>query len=182
MIYILNTISIKDPIKKTNNSSSIVKLFKLIMYTYIIFLFCSCSKNISQEDRRVNPDGKVLQVKSNNDLHKEYHKSFYENGGIEYEVELLNGLPDGLSRYWNENGDLINVSNYENGKLHGTSIRFYSSGNIASKIDYFYGKNHGVIETYYHNGAVKSNQIFEFGEPVSELLRFDENGNRVYQP
>jgi len=154
----------------------------LIFLIFITIFVSSCSKSVLEITKTVGPDGELLLIESNNISDIENHKSYYKNGGLEYEAEIRNGVPDGISKYWSIEGHLLNISNYENGKLHGTSIRFFENEKIASKTEYFYGDIHGVSETFYENGKIKSHQIFKYGEPISILLRFNKYGKRIYQP
>ncbi len=156
--------------------------FSIFFLFFSSFFFNYCSQNQVVVSKNISPDGKILKIESNDEFKIELHKSYYENGNLEYEVEVRNGIPDGISRYWDENSHLVNITYYENGKLHGLSISYFPNGIISSKVKYFYGQNHGINETYHSNGKIKSNQIFEFDKPISELLRFDENGNLIYQP
>jgi len=148
----------------------------------ITFFILSCSKNTITTRESLNSDGKLLQIQTEEKSDIELHKSFYQNGNIEYEAEIRDGIPDGISKYWNDEGDLVNISHYENGKLHGPSIQYFKSGAVLSKTEYFYGEIHGVSETYHFNGKIKTHQVFKYGDSISKLLRFDENGNRIYQP
>lgn len=163
-----------SPFKKKSN------LF--ILLTVITFFIFSCSKNIIIITEKVEPNGKKLLIESKKKSKIVMHKSYYANGILEYEVELRDGIPDGESTFWDIDGNLLNIANYENGKLHGISVRYFKNRKIASKIEYFYGDIHGVSETFYNNGKIKSHQVFNYGEQISILLRFDENGSRIYQP
>lgn len=149
---------------------------------FITFFQFSCSKNTVKITERVDSNGKIISIKLDEESGIELHKSYYFNGKLEYEAEMQNGIPDGISKFWGKEGNIINITNYENGKLHGNSIRYFKNGNISSKIEYFYGEIHGVSETYHENGKIKSHQKFEYGESISELLRFDNFGKRIYQP
>ena len=148
----------------------------------ITFFILSCSKNTITTTESLNPDGKLLQIQIDDNSDIETHKSFYQSGKLEYEAEIRDGKPDGISKYWDIEGNLVNISHYENGKLHGASIQYFKNGETSSKAEFFYGEIHGVSETYHKNGKIKTHQIFKYGDSVSKLLRFDENGKRIYQP
>ena len=151
----------------------------LILITFIIF---SCARNTISITEKIDSNGKIIKIKLNKLNNFATHQSFYSNGEIEYEAEYKNGIPNGIVKYWNIKGELISIANYENGKLHGICLSFFENGNKASKVEYFYGVFHGEYETYHVNGKIKSNQIFEYGEPITKLLRFNEEGIRIYHP
>ena len=154
-------------------------VINLILITFFIF---SCARNTIIILEKTDSNGKIIKIKLNKLNNSTIHQSFHSNGEIEYEAEYINGIPSGIVKYWNIKGELISISNYENGKLHGIYISFFENGKKASMVEYFYGKYHGEYETYHANGKIKSNQIFEYGEPITKLLRFDEQGIRIYQP
>ena len=156
-----------------------LKIIFLILLTFVVF---SCGKNTVSIIEKIDSNGKIIKIKLNKFKNIEIHQSFYSNGEMEYKAEYKNGIPDGKVIYWNIKGELISNANYENGKLHGVSSSYFENGNIASKIEYFYGVFHGEYETYHENGRIKSNQIYEYGKPISKLLRFNEEGIRIYQP
>ena len=114
-------------------------------------------------------------------LQKQLETSYYENGNIEYEAELLNGKLDGMSRHWSENGNLLSESEYSNGIPHGKWNRFHQNGKIMHEVIYFHGEKHGREIWHYETGTMKSEQTFNYGKSADDIIRWNEDGSIIYR-
>ena len=113
-------------------------------------------------------------------LQKQIETSHHKNGKIEYEVELLNGKLDGMSRHWSEEGVLISESEYSHGKPHGVWKKYHAKQNIMYETHYFHGQKHGKEKWYYDNGQIKSEQTFRYGESIDDIIRWQSDGSIIY--
>ena len=111
----------------------------------------------------------------------EIKKTYYDNGNIQSQSALVNGILNGETIYWNENELLISKANYSNNLLHGKWTEYFENGNIKHIIKYHYGLKNSSEIWYFENGNVKSEDIFENGVKVSETIRWDINGDIIYK-
>lgn len=148
------------------------------IFFHIVLLFTSIFLSCLNRPEVIDtwPDGTRQRSEK---LLKSGHRieySYYPNGKIEFKATYLNDKLDGISEYWDESGNLKSVSNYSAGKLHGLLKQFQQNGELIHSVEYFHGRKHGLEVWYWDNGQLKSQQKFEFGEPVSELQRWDFEG------
>ena len=68
-------------------------------------------------------------------------KKLFENGQIAIEGEVVNGLREGLWKWYYPNGKLKRTSIYKKGKKNGKTIYFYTNGNKKSEIYFIDDKN-----------------------------------------
>jgi antitoxin component YwqK of YwqJK toxin-antitoxin module len=66
-------------------------------------------------------------------------EDYYENGLLGEEIEYVNGIPDGRSRWWHENGQLGGEDFYKEGCIHGYVREWYKSGQIKKEEEIYHG-------------------------------------------
>ena len=107
-------------------------------------------------------------------------QSYFPNGNLEYEAELINEKLDGTSRMWSEDGTLLSVSEYSNGQPHGVWKTFHSNEKLKYETTYFHSQKHGYERWYYENGQLKSEQKFNYGKVITEIIRWNSDGTILY--
>ena len=140
-----------------------LKKQKLFMICIIIFTIQNCGLINLWENRN-----------------HEVRKSYYDNGAVEYESSYLNDKLDGPSYHYNVDGILISHAEYVNGSPHGIWKIFYNSGKLKYTCSYFYSHKNGEEKFYHENGQIQSLIKYEFGEEISDIIRWDENGELLY--
>jgi antitoxin component YwqK of YwqJK toxin-antitoxin module len=128
----------------------------------------------------LNSCSHIIRVKDNSNTPQNFVVSYYENGNIEYESEYENGKLHGVSKHWSENGILLNSVEYKYGKTHGSWIHYYPSGVIKQITVYKFGKKNGDEKWFYENSQLQSVVTYENGMQVSNIVRYDKNGNLIY--
>ncbi len=144
-----------------------MKIYKKTIASFI-FLFCITGCFKIQDKNIESKNAKIVK------------KSFYENGNIEVESEFLNNQLYGISKRWSESGILLNKVEYMNGLVHGDWILYYPTGVIKQVTQYKFGKKHGFEKWFYQNSQLKSEIEYENDKPITNIVRFDENGNLIY--
>ena len=114
-------------------------------------------------------------------INKSIEKDYYDNGNIKYEIQKNNDKIDGYAKYWNKEGHILNEVNYSNGLLHGEWKEYHVNGNIKYKITYQYGLKNGYEVWYYDNGIKKSEILYSKNKIVTDIIRWDKNGNLIYK-
>ena len=107
-------------------------------------------------------------------------KSYYEDGSLEYKSSYLNNELDGPSSYYDIHGNLLSYAEYVDGSPHGIWKNFYSSGQIQYSCYYFHGHKHGEEKFYHKNGEIQSLVKYDYGEEISGIIRWDQNGELLY--
>jgi len=110
----------------------------------------------------------------------EIKKSYYDDNSLEYKSSYYNNKLDGSSYHYSIDGILLSYAEYENGSPHGIWKTFYNTGEIKYSCSYFHGHKHGEEKFYHKNGQAQSLMKYDYGEEVSEIIRWDENGELLY--
>ena len=76
---------------------------------------------------------------------------YYEDGQLEYEVMMIEGLENGEAKTFFKGGELMVQMFYENGLPVKTSTEFYKSGAVKGEIDYVEGLS-SSLRCYLENG------------------------------
>ena len=126
--------------------------------------------------------------------------NYYENGQIESEGFIKDGMKQGEWIYFEQNGDTLQILNYlldslngksfyyENNKLksvetykngieHGENIFYYESGQVESKGQIENNVQEGELINFYPNGKLKGIYYMKNGSPLGEFKNYYQNGN-----
>ena len=140
-----------------------ITFYNFLFFYPLFLLIISCS---------INKQSVVLD--------KDYIKSFYEDGKIEYKSEVVNGILHGKTIYWFENGEIKSESFYNNGILHNYYKEYFSNGSLKYTIEYNLGNKDGFERWYYDNGQIKSEKKYKNNKIINKIVRWDKNGNIIY--
>ena len=110
----------------------------------------------------------------------EIRPSYYNDGSLEYESSYLNNKLDGPSYHYNVGGMLISYAEYVNGSPHGIWKIFYDSGKLKYACSYSNAHKDGEEKFYHENGQMQSLIKYEYGKVISDIIRWDENGELLY--
>ncbi|MEM6526295.1 MAG: hypothetical protein AAF693_21050 [Bacteroidota bacterium] len=92
----------------------------------------------------------------------EYEEKFYDNGNLQYRVELVDGKRQGELKKYNEDGSLQYISHWDQGEKNGEAKLFFRDGKVK------------LIE-YFRNGTPEG-QVQEF-DSLGNLIRTMNFGN-----
>jgi hypothetical protein len=125
---------------------------------YILFFFISCSgENPSEHEIKIVND-------------------FYPNGEIKHEGKIINGLKEGVHKWYYENGKLDSEVEYVHGVKNGLAQSYYENGVKKSKAFYANGNVVDTIKFYYSNGNIKSIYIYNI-EGLKKKYLYSEDGS-----
>ena len=82
---------------------------------------------------------------------------------IKVKYELVNGLLDGLTYYYDAENKLNRMETYKNGELNGLFEEYYPDGKIKVNANYLNGKKHGKFSAYYPSGLLKEELTYDVG-------------------
>jgi antitoxin component YwqK of YwqJK toxin-antitoxin module len=67
----------------------------------------------------------------------------YHNRRFVYEKVFVNGLQEGVTKYWYDDGQLESVIPFKKGRVEGIVTRYYPNGKMRSKVHYVNGLRGG---------------------------------------
>ncbi|MFA7326883.1 MAG: hypothetical protein WC121_09480 [Candidatus Kapaibacterium sp.] len=96
-------------------------------------------------------------------------KSFYaENGQVQHEFNLNEGVEDGAYYNYSDSGVIITEGTFVKGKKSGSWIWYYENGAMSSIVEYKEGKKVGKQIFYSELGYEAKEEVYKDGELVSE--------------
>ena len=95
-------------------------------------------------------------------------KLWYENGTPQFETNIKNGQPNGIGRMWYKNGQLKVELLLKNGEPEGRAKEWYENGQLKREGQFANGKQNGIFTFYNKVGAIEKKEYWENGVLKSE--------------
>ncbi len=136
-----------------------------------LLLFCSITllkAQITQYDGYYFMDGKYYNG---------VYEQFDENGAKSAKITIRNGLPDGISEYY-QNNQLVEKRSYKNGMRHGLWEKF-EDGKKVSEAQYLKDKKHGKWLIWDTNGTLRYEMYYKKGKKIGTWRMWDETGKLI---
>lgn len=108
-------------------------------------------------------------------------KSFYPNGKVARQYQLVNGDFQGRYLQYNPDGSLSYESNYKDDNRMGVVKSYYQNGSLKRKESRVDGYLHGTVEEYHPNGKLKVKMNYDLGRLNGEYLVYDESGTLIHK-
>jgi len=108
-------------------------------------------------------------------------RRFYnENGMLEQETIGVNGKDkvEGYDIYFFKNGNPKQLKSYKNGKKHGVFIGWHKNGQMGSKASYYEGRRNGVVLLWSNSGELISEGLYKDGSFV-DVICYNTKGDIV---
>lgn len=190
----------------TNNVNFLKKLFKLVTYSVLLFLFTSTSFSIIQngDQTEINQkdatgkkqgkwiyfgkdrpsegvplDGKIEEGTFVDDRKEGFWIKFYQDG-VTPKVKgfYINNRPQGEFIKYHPNGKVKERGNFYKNQYTDSLKRYYETGIIQYEGIYNEnGKEAGKIKHFYPNGQLEFEYQADNGNPVGSATRYYENGD-----
>ncbi|GAB3834173.1 toxin-antitoxin system YwqK family antitoxin [Pontibacter rugosus] len=106
-------------------------------------------------------------------------KSYFEDGTLKSEVEMVGDTRNGVAKSYFPNGELETVIHYENGVEHGVSREYYDNGKLHIVAEYRNGKPNGRMLRYFKNGNKSYDSELKDGKPIGFTIGFYEDGDTM---
>ncbi len=136
---------------------------------WLLLLFWGCTSVPSEVDR-------------NDSLHREY----YDNGQLKLQVEIIDGLQNGLLLEYFENGKIKRLQEWDMGFVSGVSTRFDSNGVLIHSIVTAYADSTNRNRSYpqYYIDTTKNvvfgnRIIIENLKELEELVTVNTHGKLI---
>ena len=81
-------------------------------------------------------------------------KIYYQEGGLAYVVNYVDGKRDGILTWFDKEGHKLSEVSYKRGLLHGREISYHTNGVIKHTVTYIDDKKEGFFKEYYDNGIL----------------------------
>ena len=108
---------------------------------------------------------------------------FHDNGEVALVSTVVNGIREGLTRYFDRTGALSGQVVYVNGAKDGDEVGFGRSGEKIGVYPFRKGQAVGVARTWYRDGALQSEFNHDASQPAGVEVQFHRDGQvRVYVP
>ncbi len=149
----------------------------LVVIIGLIFLSCKEKERVIIIEKYQSGATKVEEVYKGDKRKKEgtyLIRSYYENGKLLSEVEVMDSLRNGLTVTYHENGQLKDRIFYEDGIVVDTLKRWYPNGQLKQKTFWVDGKIQGHHNEWYDDGNIWSSAILEEGNGTIEYFYKDK--------
>lgn len=111
-------------------------------------------------------------------------KFYYDNGGIESEIQVTGNRMNGISQYYYPSGKLQLVASYVNHKLDGEAREYFEDGGLKSVKNFKDDELHGWVMDYDESGVIMNRIEYSDGKlvfnvsfyPNGDTLGLHENG------
>jgi len=111
----------------------------------------------------------------------EVRLEYWENGNVLSQVNYIDGIRDGSTRYYFKNGVLMTEGFFLKGKMKGVWISYYDNGQIKQKGKYenrnnsIYSQKTGKWISYNKDGEVISESSIILG--IENIKYFNKDGS-----
>ena len=134
---------------------------KKLLSLLIVFVLIGCSENRYHLDEVTGiNEGNLIKLKRDMSLVNGQVFSLYENGQVEFEVDIRKGKKHGEAKQWLESGELEYFWRFKNNKLDGGCKRWYKSGQLKWEAEFKDGLRNGFNRTYDKNGVLTSDDYY----------------------
>ncbi len=108
----------------------------------------------------------------------------YASGAYRQREPLVNGVREGLARYWHENGQLYSEIPWVRDQKHGCFILYRPDGTVEQVLSYQNGKPHGLLTWQDATGVTNRRVLYQDGLPVeaSETVLKEHESLRPCHP
>ena len=155
-------------------------IFNLI----ILLVFVTCSHKNNDVVYEYYPDGTLKsEIEVKNGMRNGITKNYDERGRLKSTAELMDDKYEGwMINYNPANNKVTAKALYRNDQQNGLATLYYSDGQLYREMTYVNGRVDSVVKTYWPGGTLQAEVCFKMGEPAIGLKEYDKNGNPVIQP
>ncbi len=121
--------------------------------------------------------GKTYQtVKMRDDKPTGTYREFYDDGEVRMEVEMINGLKEGLAIAYYGDGKIMEEGVYEASLKVGAHKSYWENGRQKSQVEYLDGKREGLARYYYDTGELEREIPYAADTPNGEEKMYYKSG------
>ena len=148
-----------------------------ITISLLLFLL-ACSQSI---EKKYYDNGQLeYQVDLKNKKRQGPMYTYYKDGTLESHQNWKNGLRDGKQVFMHKNGSKKIEAYYEVGRQTGESKTFYESGILKSIGKFDNDVRIGEHKLYYQSGKIQETQLFDSAGNLVNFNTYDTSGELAY--
>ncbi len=106
---------------------------------------------------------------------------YHDDGSISSECYYINGIRNGVSKYYYKNGTLSSSEGYKDGELHGEYVGWYENSRKSYQTMYSEGKRNGRFTSWYEDGKIMEISHDKEGLRKGMQCRFSADGTLLYE-
>ena len=106
---------------------------------------------------------------------------YHPNNVKRYQVEVKNGVPQGVATEWYKNGQKMTVTMLENGQAMGAIKGWYRNGKMEYEMPIKNGEIEGIGIEYYETDAKKSETPYVKGSRNGRERGYAETGYKLWE-
>lgn len=108
---------------------------------------------------------------------KYVYKSYYDDGALYEEGNVVDHARDGQWKQYYRNGNLRKEMTYAKEKFNGVVKDYYEHGALESEVNYTDGEMDGLYKEYYPNGTLRQQGWYENGQSTGSFYNYEEHGS-----
>ena len=146
--------------------------------SFIAIILLSLSLNAqtsADEAKKLKVIDKLFYEASTSKLYTGKTIEYFPDGKKKFEIGIVNGKIEGLSKTWYQNGQLKMEQNLKDGKKNGLVVSWYDNGKKKAEATHKDGKINGLKTTWFESGKKESESSWIEGTMSSEK-RWNESG------
>jgi len=158
------------------------------VYSFILLLainiIVSCGNKKGDVIEEFYPDGTIKsEVQVKDGLRNGLSKNYDERGRLTSTAEFVDDMYNGwMINYNPDNGKVTAKALYKNDNQHGPATLNYTDGSLYREMFYVDGRVDSIVKTYWPDGSLQAEVFFKKGSPAIGLKEFDKTGKPIVQP
>jgi antitoxin component YwqK of YwqJK toxin-antitoxin module len=153
-----------------------VNMNNLLKTFMVLFFIATAGSAFTQADNLEYRDGYYFK---NGMLYTGTHTVHYDQGGIEMEMQVRNGLLNGFTKIYYLNGQQKEQRYYTEGKMDSLWINWNEQGVKLGEARYKMGAKHGGWVIWDDNGQKRYEMYYTDGRKTGMWRMWNENGELV---
>jgi antitoxin component YwqK of YwqJK toxin-antitoxin module len=128
------------------------------------------------------PDGqRKREMNIKDGLKQGIETEWHENGQKSSDMNYKDGLKQDVETRWRKDGTKMSVLNLKDGKKHGVYNKWHENGKKSEEVTYKDGKKEGLVTTWHDNGKKSAETNYKGGEIHGVHTSWHKNGTKVLE-
>ncbi len=159
---------------------------KILLFSKVYINLCMENKLLATEANNrfttvTDERNGILYLPNENKPFTGIYLQLYPNGQKKEELNIKNGLYDGVATMWNDNGQKRMESNYKNGLLDGVYSTFLFSELKSNEDHYIQGEREGLSISWSPNGRIRRKENYKNGKLDGLKILYYDNGSKFIE-
>jgi hypothetical protein len=164
--------------KPSNNSATATIEHLLVMAFAILTIGCGEKKSDGVNVDELEMRNDITYLRGADTPFTGKYFILNKNGKRELEVNLKDGMQDGLATDWHLNGQKKSEGKWKNGQQEGFYTAWHENGQKEEVQNWKNGKAEGLVTSWHENGQKANEGIFKDGKLVSSRF-WNSKGEEV---